>query len=367
MNRILLGAVTISGKNFNFNTPHLSIYSTAAFGHLIEPEVEITISDTEHSRINPYLDGSFYDKDELNGEDIKVWDDDGNLTYVGVVSRYESRGGDLILYCHSPLAERMDRTIEVATSSLFPSDALFDVLVEAGLVDFIDAASFAAARAYYVLYPQYVVINTEDEEVRLVDIVDSLSKLCSVSISSNELGMIEFRVLIDYVPEPSVTIDRNKMLSEPTKNTDTEVFNIYQIQVSSSSNQLAYDEDIDSVYKYGKKKYEYSPSSGVYVGDMESANIFGVRKLAWNGEPLRHVSVVVKKDTLVSINDEVYLDYEGYTGDYLVTAKKYDDNATELSLLEIPTQRITNALAILTSTIDVGYSYGIYNSSTWGR
>lgn len=369
MNKIVLGSIVLSGKNFTFDIPSMSIYSTAAYGQLVEPEVEITITDSS-GKLNPYVQNGFYDNKSLRGEQVTCYDYDDNIIYIGFVSRFDTKNSDLILYAQSPLAYGMNRSVDIEAYKLYPSDAVYQTLVAAGLLQYIDIGTFIAANAYYAQYPQFITIDTEGEATSVSDIINNISKLCSVSIGCNEIGMIEFKVMGAYVPIPSITITANEMITEPTKDSDLSAYNAYAIQVLDNSSLIAKNStDGESVNEYGTLEYSYTPSNGIYVNDYASAVIFGEKKRIMNMYPLRKLVVGVKNDVLSKIHDEVSIEYinESYNGIYMIAAKKFDAYVTELTLIEIPTDRIEASLDYLNYNEDFGYGYGVFNTSTWGR
>lgn len=369
MNKMVLGSIVLSGKNFTFTTPNLGLYSTAAYGQLVEPEVEITISDSL-GKLNPYIETGYYTKDTLRGELVKCYDYYDNVIYTGFVTRFNSRGTDLIIYVQSPLAYGMSRNISVATTRVYPSTAIYEALLSAGLQEFIDEGSFIGANAYYQKYPQLVTIDTTTSDVKLVDIINSVSKLSTSSVCCNEDGKIEFKVLGAFVPIPSITITANDMLTEPSKDEEIEAFNTYQIQILDDSNVVAKSSVVgSSASQYGTLNYNYSPSSGVYVSDFGSGVIFGERKTMYQQYPLRKLIVGIKNDILAPMHNEVDIEYinESYNGTYLIASKKFDAYVTELTLVEVPKDRIEASLDYLEYANDFGYGYGIYNTRTWGR
>jgi len=367
MNKLKLGSITMVGKNFTFTTPNLSLYSTAVQGQLVEPEIQITISDSI-GKLNPYTQSGFYNKYTLQGETVIVYDYYENVIFTGFVSRHEARGNDLILFAQSPLAFGMARAVNLSTTNLYPSDAIYLAMVNVGLEDYIDKASFEGAAAYYKKYPQLLKLETTNQDIKLVDIINTISQLTTTAVCANEYGKIEFKILGSFVPLPSITLTTNDLLTEPSVGDSLQAFNAYDIQVLNDNIIANNSMDGDSFAQYGLLKYNYTPSAGVFVSDYGSAKIFGERKMMYNQYPLRKIVLGIKNNILAPIHNEINLSYvnESYDGIYTVVSKKYDAYVTELTLLELPINRISTYIQD-TSTISTGYGFGVYNTNTWGR
>lgn len=372
MNKIILGSIEVTGKLLSFEIPSLSLVSSAAEGQFREPEVSISITDNS-GRISPAAEGSLYYGSKMRGEKVVVYDFNDRPIYTGFVTRAEAKLSDVTIYCQSMLGYALSRDVELELGEVYPSDAVYKALVEAGLSEMIDQSSFTEALQYYNAFPQTLIVNTTvgDEAAQTVNLsnfINTIVQLTGIDVFINADGYIGCKVFGGYRPAPTLTLDITNIISEPAINGETQTYNKFSIQVLDKSELIATDSDASSVNEYGTQEYSFTPTNGVYVSGYNSAYVFGQRVLLKSAYPRELLTVGVKANVPVFMGDEVLLNFDDLvSGTYEIVGIKYDDYVRELTLVKVDTERLDKYITKSFTGTEYGYNFGNYGVGYYGR